>query len=261
MRRLKTLTLCLLAAGGLAAMGSIPGLAAENYGAEGYGNEGHEPTPEQTRYGHTTFSLIEAKQDPSNISFSVPLYVTMAVTKNAADAAVPSNYFIANTSKFSGVTPAGETPFDIAVVRMRFTKLEGSTYSTVAGPEVSGEGNILFQIGRVTMPALSEAGTRDVALRTENSQFLEDSSPGGCAASNWKKIPAEPGGDALNPANVLALDLLGKVAADPNLSDHAAAAQFRVQYTVSALDDKGEPLGRVYKGDDSVAAGLGEFTP
>lgn len=258
MRKLKKAAACLLAAAAAASI-SLPSLAAEYFGPEGQGVPGHELTEEQKQNGHTTFSIIEAKENPNSISFSVPLYVTMAVTKDSPDVVVPDpgSYSIVNTSKSSGITPAGSSPFDIAVVQMKFSKLNGSTYNTVAGPAVTGENDILFRIGKVTMPALNTAETADVGLRVAGSQFLEDSSAAGAADSNWKKIAAEPG----DPANTLKLDLAGTVKADPNLADKAAAAQFRVQYTVSALDDNGKPLGRVYAGDDRTAAGLTETAP
>lgn len=241
-----------LAVGLIAAM-CIPSRAGENpiRGGRTAAGDGRSTASEEEQYGHTTVSILVARKSLANVSFTVPLTVTMAVEEGVQQVHVPDGYSIVNASQPGA---DGSAPFDIAVVRMEFTKLENSTYNTVEGPAVTGDRNMLFRIGNVIMPALNAPGTEEVRLRAANSQFLEDPRPGHYENSPWKKIrPAEPD-------NKLVLDLEGTVAGTANLTDNPGVDQFRVTYIMSPLNAAGDPLG-VYAGDDHEKAGLGPFTP
>lgn len=262
MLKLKKICTVFLAVGTITAM-SLPALAAEKLGRGSQeavrpdGSEAVRSAIGEQEDGDTTVSIFVARQHLGNVSFTVPLTVTMAVEEGQKDVYVPDSgtYSIANTSKAEGSIP----PFDIAVVKMEFKKLKGSSYNTVEGPLVTGNQDILFQIGKVTMPALSTPGeSKDVTLRAEHSQFLEDSSAEGYAASKWKRIAATPGDDASAPTNKLMLDLKGTVAETAGRSDRPSVGQFQVTYILSPLSKGGVPLGRVYAGNNRADAGLEE---
>lgn len=233
MLKLGKICILFLAVGVVTAMSS-PALAEE------------KKTPEEI-YGHTTLSIFEIRQNPGNVSFTVPLYVTMAVIEGKAQVAMPEEaYTITNES--SAFSEAGVSAFDIAVTQMKFEKVKGSIYNTVEGPDVSKKGEIIFQIGGLTMPALSRPASRDVELRAEGSQFLTDSTAEGYKESGLKEIPPA------TPGNALKLDLKGKVSDQYPLEEAAAAEQFKVTYIISPVVD-GKTLQKVYAGDDFDKAG------
>lgn len=183
----------------------------------------------------TTVSIMQAKINPYNVSFTVPLYMTMAVMASDPNVKVPDNYYITNTTKAGDNVPADST--NIGVTDMTFEKLANSTYNTVTSDTIAGDSDIHLSIGGITMPALSAPGTSPVTL-------------GGVL------------GTAATPTKIktnipLKLNIVGKVASSAR-DEAKAVAQFRVKYTVSLLSTQGAPLGLVYAGDDKTAAGLTE---
>lgn len=181
----------------------------------------------------TTISIMQAKVDPSNVSFTVPLYVTMAVVDNDAAVKVPANYAIANTTP-SDLGAAEHT--NIGVTAMSFEKLTDSTFNTVAdAASVSADTDIHLTIGGMDMPALSTATVSAVTL-------------GGALGT-----VADPTEIAAGATQALAIT--GAVTSAER-TEASAVAQFRVKYTISLLSSTGDPLGAVYAGDDRTAAGL-----
>lgn len=179
--------------------------------------------------GHTTISIMTAASAMENVSFEVPLYATMAVIKNQAKVETPTNYQIKNTAN------AGGRP--IGVTAVNFAKLAATGFNTVAANPTAAT-DILLTIGGATMPALSVQGNANAVLT--GSAFVDTGKP--------KSIAAD---------STLALPIAGTVASAER-TDGGAVAQFKVVYTVSALDAAGNPMGSVYAGDDSFRAGLGD---
>lgn len=185
----------------------------------------------------TVISIYKTEVDPTNVSFEVPLYVTMAVVDKKAQVVVPDNYGIKNTSKTEDVTHG------IAVTAMSFTKLEGSTFKTVETSAVDADDEIYLTIGGVAMPAMNAAGTSAVDIKTAGSAFYSE-------GGKFTEIDA---------GYTLPLPLAGTVT-ESERSNSAAVAQFKVTYVVSALDEHGNPIGAPYIGNDSEAAGLGKWS-
>lgn len=199
------------------------------------GDDTHEPSQgERDANGSTTIGIMQAKVDPSNMSFEVPLYVTMAVVDDDAVVKVPTNYSIKNTT-----TPdAGKEQYqNIGVVGMSFEKLGSSTFNTVAA-NPTDNADIVLSIGGVVMPTLSSAGVSPVTL---GGVFVDSGKP--------KPIPVTVGANELN------LPLVGTVASATR-AEAATVAQFKVKYTLSMLSSTGEAMGSVYAGDDANAAGM-----
>lgn len=183
----------------------------------------------------TTVSIMQAKINPYNVSFTVPLYMTMAVMASDTHVKVPNNYYITNTTKVEGNAPANST--DIGVTDMTFEKLADSTYNTVAATSPTGAQDIHLSIGGMDMPALSAAGTSPVTI-------------GGVLGT--AQAPTK-----IQTKTPLQLPIVGEVHSEMR-NEAKAVAQFRVRYTVSLLSTTGAPLGLVYAGDDKTAAGLTE---
>lgn len=211
-------------AGTLAGAMLLSNLAFTSLAAVGDNN----PTGDQ----HTTFGIMEATRNPENVQFEVPLYVTMAVVSNDGNARTPQGYNIRNTAAVGG--------YSIGVTSMSIEAL--GTWSTVAtAAEVDSATKIMLSIGGCTMPAASNGtGARQVTL-------AGDFGTAGALTS------IAPQASLSTAANGMAI--AGTVQAAVR-TDQKAAAQFRIRYTVAALNDAGEPLGAVYVGDDRNAAGL-----
>lgn len=237
------------------AMG-FPTQAAENTGR---GSQGAVPSSRKTAarnigreeeaYGDTTVSIVESRHSFTDVSFTVPLTVTMAVEEGRSRVYAPNNYTIENAGR-------GERSLDFAVVGMTFKKLgEGAGfYNTVEelGAD-SGPQDMVFRIGGVTMPALDKAGAkgRRVELRAAGSGFLQDSGPEGYLSSKWYNI--KPGASLnLNPE--------GWVSDHVERDGSDCISQFEVVYILSPLDGEGNRL-LPYAGDDRAEAGLPPLTP
>lgn len=222
------------------------------YAYEYTGPEGEASDADGDAYGHTTFSVIEAFQDPSNISFEVPLYVTMAVIDGETDVITPSNYSITNTSsKFAEGDVDDDDYFPgytIGVVGMEFSILGGAKYSTVASGAGTATTDMELSIGGLYMPTLT-AGTNDVTAQVD---VTSASSPF-YSTSNSEYVGLTPSGTTAT----IDLTIGAKLAKAAELTAIAgAAAQFKIKYTISALSDDNQPIGSVYAGDNKAAAGL-----
>lgn len=207
---------------------AVPAMAADPTEAEKKAN------------ADTIISIFNTTVDPTNVSFEVPLYVTMAAVTNKADVVVPDNYGIKNTS-------TEEVPNGIAVTAMSFSKLEGSTFETVATNSVNANNQIYLTIGNVVMPAMDAPGTKAVDLKT--GADMGESAFYNTGTSKFTKIDS---------GETLALPLKG-VVQSAERTDGDTVAQFKVTYVVSALDAAGDPIGAPYIGNDSEAAGLGKW--
>lgn len=178
----------------------------------------------------TTISIFSTSSSQANMSYTIPLYVTMAVANMDTDVKVPTNYDIVNTT---AVDDKGKQP-SIGVTQMSFEKLSTSGYNTVVGAPATAN-DIQLTIGGETMPALSTQGAAD-PWAPKGAVLVENGAP--------KKI--------IGTQN---LAIKGTVTAAAR-SDLPTAAQFRLKYTVSLIDASGHALGAVYAGDDRTAAGL-----
>lgn len=193
------------------------------------------PPGTHTTEGDSTISIMTAAVDPKNVSFTVPLYVTLAVVANDADVKTPDNYQITNTS--NGGNPSND--YKIGVTAVSFEKLSATGFNTVAAEgSVAADTDIYLTIGGLAMPAMNSQDTKAVTTTTA-SAFGESNAP--------KPIDVNAS---------MALPITGKVT-NAARQGTATAAQFRVRYTISLLSNGTDPLGLVYAGNDSNAAGLG----
>ena len=252
----KKLAASLLVAGALAAQAVVPAMAAYTADNNPYGDQ------------HTTFGVRESKEaDLKNqISFQIPLYVTMVAVKSATETkmAVPTNYIIKNTG--NGATTIGVTKvtaehlgsdwsvIDNTVdantntemhfkiggldVAQKLEKQTGGAYTyTRSDLKKIGDKNVLFDVTNST--------ERDAVLTAAaSSQFVK---------ADGGKNKIYPLGE--NEENNLTLKADTKAKADRG--DNATVAVFKVVYTVSALDIDGNPVTTAtpYAGENATDAG------
>lgn len=255
--RKNKLAASLLLAGALATQVAMPALAAYTADNNPYGDQ------------HTTFGVKESTEAEikNQISFQIPLYVTMVAVKSATETkmAVPTNYAIRNTG--NGDTTIGVTKVTAehlgsgwSVIdngtqaddnkKMHFTiggldvakKLDeqaGGTFTyTPSALKTKGDKNVLFDA--------TDANKRaKVLTAAENSAFVKKDAVAG------NKI--YPLGE--NEENKLTLTADTK--ANENRADSDTVAVFKVVYTVSALNADGDPVTTAapYAGEDAAQAG------
>lgn len=213
-------------------------LSATALASPGTGGPGASPE-EIKANSDTTISILESTEKNPNISYTVPLYMTLAVVSNDATVKVPTNYGITNTT----AAATGETnPPKIGVTNMSFQKLDTSIFNTVGKATdvgTSDKKNIFLTIGGEDMPA--------TGMANELHSFVPK---GTVLAISGKPKPL---------SGYTNLAITGQVA-PVTRTNSKTTAQFRIKYTVSLLDTSGNPLGAVYAGDDRTAAGLPPFT-
>lgn len=251
MLKLKRICTVFLVVGTITAMG-FPTQAAAHMGVavhSSWGTAAGGPDREKEEYGDTTMSILTARRPFTDVSFTVPLTVTMAVEEGRSQVYAPDNYSIENAG-------GQGSSLDFAVVSMTFRKLgEGEGfYNTVeelgADP---GPQDMVLRIGGVTMPALDKAMAkgREVALRAVGSEFLQDSGPDDCLVSKWYSI---------KPGSSLNLKPEGWVSDNAERTGTDSVSQFQVSYILSPLDEHGNRL-LPYAGNDRAEAGLPPLTP
>lgn len=204
----------------------------------GSGGGGTPSKDEVEANSDTTISILESTTKNANISYTVPLYVTLAVVSNQAAVKVPDNYAIANTT-----APETEGSLDtvpkIGVTNMSIERLSTEAFKTVEStPAASDAKQIKLSIGGEVMPAVSDVHVVH-SFTPKGTIFMSGGKPVGLTGTT--KLPIEA------------------TVATVARTDKATAAQFRVKYTVSLLNASGEALGAVYAGDDRTAAGLPAF--
>ena len=195
---------------------------------------------DRTSTGVTTFGMASVKAYP-RISFSVPLYVTLAVVGDKVGqttrvyAPAAGNYQITNLS----TGKIGVTGLKVSTVANNTWALTGNTApSTVSQMKLSLGGVVLPQLtsGEASVPLTTEA---DVGLYHSGSAF---------ANSNGKpKAIATTGDDSK-----LSLQFAGSVIPQwyETGTELAATPQWSVSYTLTQVDDAGnEIVAYTYSGN------------
>ena len=192
---------------------------------------------------HTTIGIMESTTNVGQASFEVPLYVTTAAISNQTALVCPEGYDITNTAGTNGGRAIG-------VVRVSVEKL--GTWNLVSATP-SGQYDVKMTIGDLTLPAVSaqnEVKTVNIATEGQNSVFYDNGK---------SKLQAIPSGKSLSVAaggtDGKGLHITGEVKSVTR-TNQKAAAQFRIRYVISALDDAGDPIGSTYVGDNRAAAGF-----
>lgn len=193
---------------------------------------------------HTTIGILEAESENiSNASFEVPLYITTAAVSNKAELLCPENYDIKNT----GTAPIG-------VLSLTVAKADASTWDTVT-TDPQADKKVMLTIGGLILPEVN------TATNSATVTFLKDKKDcdfyGKTTADKLTAIEPQKtlSAAAAAGATTNGLVITGKVQKKVRTNEKAAA-QFKVTYVVSALDNNGDPIGITYVGDDENIAGL-----
>lgn len=188
-----------------------------------------------TQPGKTAVGVQTVDINPENLSFTVPLYLTVAAASDDAGAprvVVPDGYLLRNTT---GSTSEGLYP-GIVVSKVDVQGVRGGTWSLKAAPQTDRE--IQLSIGGLVLPDVNAGDESQVSVATAatNNSFYD--------LGNKKYLPIPGGPDA----EALVLPLAGSLWSGFTPSEVRAAAQFRIKYTVSLLDNEGNPVGISYEG-------------
>ncbi|MEG1180555.1 MAG: hypothetical protein RSD39_00830, partial [Oscillospiraceae bacterium] len=197
----------------------------------------------------TTVGVQVYDYDPANlagsVSFEVPLYITLAITKatpTGCKVIAPTTtnemaYSIKNTAV------AGGTP--IAVKSMTVQQAPAATWTLVNGLP-TGANVLQLKLGaaamQVTLPAVSNA----TPVPVSDAGFVNNTKPlaGAVIAANAS----------------LVLDVLPTIDTAQNYPAAAAAAQFVLKYTLNPVGANGEYLTansvNSYIGNDRTKAGF-----
>lgn len=202
---------------------------------------------------HTTIGIMEAETEVGQASFEVPLYVTTAAISGKAELMCPEGYDIKNTSK-------GNDAHNIGVLSVSVEKI--GTWDTVKTAPITNT-QVKLTIGDLVLPAVdntTKKKTVDIIKDTEAHTSVFYGKTAGkdtkvTAIAKDQTLSEAAGGVAPTAAGYKGLDITGTVQ-NTTRTNKKAAAQFRVTYVVSALDDAGDPIGNTYVGDDKTAAGL-----
>lgn len=245
---------------------------------------------------HTQFGIVESDKDVSGqVSFEVPLYVTMAAVSSKTKMAVPSKdaYYIENTSKSiinsDGVEeptePIGVTSIEVkgldggwSIVAAAGSKwatatakadipTEKDTQETEAANKARDK-KMTFSLGKHMFGAMSATGEQTIynnndktdakswRALTESTQFVDYSADGfNTDAAGTTKSNTKLVSIGKG-ANKLKIQLDSNIASVSDRGEKATTGVFKVVYTLAALDDYGQPRNAaVYAGDNWLDAG------
>ena len=195
---------------------------------------GNVPGDADASGAETTIAMFEATEDPQQACFEVPLYVTVAAVQGSSRVLAPASgsYYIANGKGAKS---------DIGVLKMSIEKVPGATWDTVEGtPQTARE--IRLSIGDYVMPTLgkgTEKKTVSIYDALKDTTFTKKDKRNGNIVYQ-----------AIRPGEKRDLDIQGTVTSEAGRTDQTAAAQFRITYFVSVLDENGLPVGNVYVGNE-----------
>ena len=243
---------------------------------------------EYSNTAHTTFGVIETDKDVSGqVSYEVPLFVTMAATPGRNHMLLPTEdqYYIENTSgdikdadKVIETNPIGVTSLEVVGLATNTWEIKKTAFNA-DNPGVAGDVHkMTFEIGE--FPLGDDANP--LTGQFEKVLFDESIDPdtNDPDTTHWKKLQTKNqfvniknvvldgspekvnslvkigrGGDRLNvklESTIANLD----AAARKNNGNTATTGLFKVKYTLAALDDKGQPkVAAVYAGDNWIDAG------
>lgn len=188
--------------------------------------------------GHTIIGILEATELPEQVSFEVPLYVVVAAVPGSDKVMAPAagRYHIANGKGSKS---------NIGVIRMSIERVKGATWKTVEDTPKDAK-EIRLSIGDYVIPALSgelEQKNVEIYNAQKDTKFTKQ-----------EKINNQIVYQQIAPNEKIDLDIAGIITNEKTRVSKAAAAQFRVKYVVSVLDEKKLPIGNVYVGNDEFLA-------
>ena len=255
MRKNKVFATAAIAALAAAQM-AMPAMAATtNNGKENLGDKNNAALTENLKNdGHTLFSVFETNKDVGGqVSFTVPLYVTMAAKDKATSMIVPDGYYIEN----NGEKPIGITGMEVETfAKWKITKDTAPTkYDMTFSLNEKGKDEATSfkfpeqaQNTKVTLfdrTNWKNAGGTDGAGKDNILQGVENfffSAQNDYQKPGFKKIEGK-----------MDLQMASTIKQDTRVDSKTVPA-FKVTYTLSELDNDGQPKTSTYVGDDKGQA-------
>lgn len=198
--------------------------------------------------GKTLVGVQTADVDSSSLSYSVPLYVTLAVTNQKGTAAVlaPDDYRMFNSSLTPDNKPApiGVTGIDVEGLKGRTWKLTPNPHK--AAPDQPSE--ISLTLGGVPLPELAVDATKTVSVNitADTNAFYTKGTE--TVPGTYKRIASKDDGGTSIP-------IVGNLAPGFTIdNDVSAVPQFRIHYTVSLLNKADKPIGDFYEGPEPTSS-------
>lgn len=205
--------------------------------------------PDKSSDAHTTIGIVETSTDISQTQFEVPLYVTAAAVSNSDALLCPDGYDIKNTATGGGAS--------IGVLSMSVQRLDGATWNIVHSAP-SNDKEVKLSIGGQLLPEVdrnNKTGKVDI-LKAKGDTAFYDTTSGKLRKIDPDKTLSEMKTNiAPNAANYTGLEIKGDIKKQVR-SDVATAAQFKVVYMVTPLDNNGDPIGKTYVGDVKADSGM-----
>lgn len=235
--------------------------------------------PDYDNVAHTTFGVIETDKDVSGqVSFEVPLYVTMAAVANKDNMLLPTDYAIENTS---GSIKDGATVIDtnpIGVTSIKVQTIPNNTWSVVAKKMKDDDATKVDVSKTFTQDATGDkqmtftlGGIDFAAMTTSGNQTLYDNTDG---ATSWKKVFTKSNtfvkyqeyagnttglakiGRGADKLNIDMESLIKNSAGRKEENGGHTTGVFKVMYTLAKVDANGQPqTAAVYAGDNWTEAG------
>lgn len=190
----------------------------------------------------TVFGVMLAASQ-KNISFEVPLYVTMAVTGGFERVTAPGNYTLKNTSVNN---------LDVGVIGMQVEKVTGSGWNLVAATPATDK-EMQLAIAGIPLPPLANAAAPIEVINLASNANIANVTTGVSPLGQWLNgewVPTRIAKD-----QTITLPISGTVQSIKR-TDAGAAAQFIVTYVVSAMDAGGTSLINTYAGNSATQAGF-----
>lgn len=236
---------------------------------------------------HTTFGVYESdtKDVSGQVSFEVPLYVTMAATPERDKMLVPTkgDYYIENTSKdivdpSTGATkkvietnPIGVTNIAVQGRKSTWEVVENGTVLT---DNTGDEHKMTFTLGDINIPKIAKGSDAEVFLykNSKNDKKKPTQTDGTWAGlqtgntfvslNTWDASADKDGSDMRNALvkigrgdDKLKIDMDSTIAKMAKRTKKSTTEVLKVKYTLAALDANGQPkTAAVYVGDDWVDA-------
>lgn len=274
---LKKRVITIAVAGLMVAQAAMPVMAAPtNNAMEKLDKDANAYTEKELMAnGHTTFGVFESgsKVSDKQVSFEVPLYVTMAAVKGQNEMTLPSkgSYYIENT-----VTDPQKNP--IGLVGLKADKYAGSKWSIVNNEaDVKAQYDMTFVLDKYKFTNELDNNmeldfynwknwdTNGLVDKKSTSFVLavgDANAVGDTEAKKKVQLKQITGKQDVDLTSVITATnktgaAVGSVAtnAEWNRADSQTTNVFKVTYTVALVDPTtGQPMASTYVGDSEVGA-------
>lgn len=247
MRKNKVFATAAIAALAAAQM-AMPAMAAiTNNGKENLGDKNNAALTENLKKdGHTLFSVFETnKEVGGQVSFTVPLYVTMAAKDQQTKMIVPDGYYIENN---------GEKPIGI-------TGMEVETFGKWAiKTTAAAKYDMTFSLQEKGKKEKSKFAFPEQPLNTKKKLFDRVDFKTATVLQNQnaenfffsaQEVYNQPGFKKIE--GKMDLEMESNIINEAR-TDSKTVPAFKVTYTLSELDDEGQPKSSTYVGDDKDQA-------